>query len=92
MKAAGPFRGTFDQPMQGGSWSLVGGGPNFPEITGKPKYDETGRVWSVPIGLKENWTYRFMLNSDRFTSFRGRQGTPLSPVTVRFTTGKGREA
>jgi len=77
---------VFDRPMKDGSWSMVGGGPNFPEIAGKPSYDRTGKVWTVPIKLKPNWSYRFMLNSDRFQSFQSRDGTPLDAVTVTFQT------
>ena len=34
---------TFDRPMKDQSWSLVGGGPHFPEITGKPRFDPRAR-------------------------------------------------
>ncbi len=81
---------VFDRPMQDGAWSLVGRGPNFPEITGKPSYDDTRKIWSVAIKLKPNWSYKCMLNSDRFTSFRSEQGVPLKPVSVTFQTGAKR--
>jgi hypothetical protein len=79
---------VFDRPMQDGSWSLVGGGPNCPEIAGNPSYDRTKTVWTVPVKLKPGWDYRFMLNSDRFTNFRSAEGVPLAPVTVTFKTRK----
>ena len=28
---------------------VVGGGPNFPETTGKPSYDATKKVLTIPI-------------------------------------------
>jgi hypothetical protein len=78
---------VFDRPMADRAWSIVGGGPNFPEITGKPSYDETGKVWTVPVKLKPDGDYEFGLNSDRFTAFRSREGVPLQPVIVKFRTG-----
>src|SRR5262249_45486717 len=30
---------VFDRPMRDKSWSLVGGGPHFPETAGQPSYD-----------------------------------------------------
>lgn len=79
---------VFDRPMQDRSWSMVGGGPHFPELAGEPAYDSTRTVWTVPVKLKPGWSYRFMLNSDRFQNFRSREGVPLAPVAVTFTTAK----
>lgn len=84
----GAIRVVFDRPMSDGSWSMVGGGPNFPEIVGKPGYDEAKTVWSVRVKLQPDWSYRFMLNSDRFTAFRSGEGVRLAPVTVEFKTAK----
>ncbi len=77
---------VFDRPMQDGSWSMVGGGPHFPQLKGRPSYDSTGTVWTVQVKLKPDWSYQFMLNSDRYTAFRSRDGVPLEPVTVTFKT------
>jgi hypothetical protein len=79
---------VFDRPMQDGSWSVVGGGPHFPEVRGRPSYDSAGTTFTLPVRLKPDWSYEFMLNSDRFTNFRSREGVPLAPVTVSFKTGK----
>ncbi len=79
---------VFDRPMQDGSWSMVGGGEHFPEPDGKPAYDSKGTTWTVPVKLKPDWDYRFMLNSDRFTAFRSREGVPLAPLTVTFRTAR----
>ena len=79
---------VFDRPMKDQSWSMVGGGPHFPELVGKPSYDETKTAWTVQVKLKPDWSYRFMLNSDRFEGFRSRQGVPLEPITVEFKTAK----
>ena len=56
---------TFDRPMMDLSWSVVGGGPNFPTGDDMPSYDATRRVFILPVNLKANWTYEFGLNSDR---------------------------
>ena len=74
--------------MQDDSWSVVGGGANFPEVTGKPAYDASRTVWTVSVKLKSAWTYQLMLNSDRFHGFRSQEGVPLAPVAVTFTTRK----
>jgi len=79
---------VFDRAMRDGSWSMVGGGPSFPELKGNSGYDATRTVWTVPVELKPAWTYRFMLNHGRFQGFRSQDGTPLAPVTVTFTTRK----
>jgi len=83
---------VFDRPMQDRSWSMVGGGPNFPEIVGKPSYDAKKTVWTVSVKLKPNWRYQFMLNSGRYNSFRSADGEPLAPVTVSFKTGSPKES
>lgn len=88
--ALGEIRVVFDRPMRDQSWSLVGGGPEFPEPAGQPKYDAARTTWTVPIRLQPERSYRFMLNSDRFQNFQSADGVPLEPVTVRFQTGKRR--
>lgn len=79
---------VFDRPMKDRSWSLVGGGPNCPETKDKPRYDSTCTVWTVPVSLRPDWSYEFMLNSPTFDAFRSEQGVPLEPVKVTFRTGK----
>ena len=82
----GRIRVVFDRPMQDGSWSLVGGGPSFPEITGKPSYDASGKVWTVNMKLQPGRSYQFMLNSEQFRGFQSREGVPLAPLLVHFKT------
>jgi hypothetical protein len=80
------IRIVFDRPMRRGSWSICGGGPRFPEITGKPAYDPDGRTLRVPVSLKPAWRYEFSLNSTAFQGFRSEAGVPLQPLPVRFET------
>ncbi|MCH5375090.1 MAG: DUF4932 domain-containing protein, partial [Planctomycetes bacterium] len=84
------IRVVFDRPMADGSWSMVGGGTDFPEIVGKPSYDRTRTIWTVSVRLKPAWSYRFMLNSDRFRAFQSQDGVPLEPVVVTFKTSDGK--
>jgi len=79
---------TFSEPMSDGSWSLVGGGPNFPKIEGIG-YVENCTTLVVKVLLKPGWTYRYWLNSSRHQGFKSRAGVPLEPVAVTFrTTGE----
>jgi hypothetical protein len=82
------LRIVFDRPMMDGSWSIVGGGPQFPELVGKPSYDKARKVLAVGVKLKRGATYHFMLNSDRFHSFQSDDGVPLEPIDVEFATRK----
>lgn len=77
---------TFDQPMTDGNWSVVGGGPQFPEITGQIHYDAEGKVLTIPVRLKPDWSYEFWLNRGQYNSFQSRQGVRLEPVHVQFRT------
>lgn len=81
---------VFDRPMQDQSWSMVGGGPKFPQLTGKPAYNAERKIWSVAVRLRPESSYEFSLNSERFSAFRSADGTPLAPVKVTFRTGKQR--
>lgn len=77
---------TFDRPMMDQMWSVVGGGPHFPEITGQVHYDAARRVFTMPVRLKPDWSYEFWLNRGRFNTFRSADGVPLEPVHVTFET------
>ena len=77
---------VFDRPMRGGSWSMCGGGPHFPEMVGKPQYDTRRTTWSVGVKLKPSWDYEFRLNAGQFQSFQSEEGVPLESVLVEFST------
>jgi hypothetical protein len=78
----------FDRLMNISSWTVVGGGPAYPEIKGPGRYDLTRTIWTIPVKLKPDWDYEFMLNSSRHQGFQALDGTPLEPVHVRFHTAK----
>lgn len=75
----------FDQPMNPDSFSVVGGGPTFPTIGGKPKW-LTPKTLAIPVTLKPGQEYTLSLNSDTFKGFRNRAGDPLEWYPVRFKT------
>jgi len=77
---------NFDRPMKDHSWSIVGGGSNFPQINGKPYYYSKKMILSIPVKLKPGWQYEFWLNSEKYQGFASAQGVPLVPFHVRFKT------
>jgi hypothetical protein len=77
---------VFDRPMADKCWSLVGGGPHCPETGEGTHYDVQHKIWTVPVMLKPDWSYKFMLNSETFDAFRSEEGVPLEPVSVTFKT------
>ena len=77
---------VFDRPMMDRMWSVVGGGPHFPEMTGKVHYRKDMKTFVIPVKLKPDWSYRFWLNRGKYNTFRSREGVPLSSVAVRFET------
>jgi hypothetical protein len=80
---------VFDRPMAGKSWSLVGDGPHCPKTGKAAHFDAQHKIWTVPIELKPDWSYEFMLNSETYDAFRSDEGVPLEPVSVTFkTTGQ----
>lgn len=77
---------TFDVAMQDGSWSVVGGPPDLPTITGRPRYDRARKVLTLPVALAPGRTYRLWLNRDDKDGFRSALGVPLASVEVTFRT------
>ena len=77
---------VFDRSMADKSWSLVGGGPNYPKTGKGAHYDAERKIWTVPVELKPDWSYEFMLNSETYDAFRSEEGVPLEPVSVTFKT------
>jgi hypothetical protein len=77
---------TFDRPMRDGAWAVVGGGPNFPKVTGKPSYDAARKVLTIPVELQPSWSYELWLNRGKFDSFQSAEGVKLRPVHVTFAT------
>lgn len=79
------IRVQFDQPMNPGGRSVVGGGEAFPEISGDPKWLDA-RTFVLPVTLKPGHTYQFSLNSDTFKGFQSASGEPAEWYPVEFHT------
>lgn len=73
----------FDQAMGGGR-SVVGGGPNFPKITGTDW--KNPKTFVIEVELEPDHDYVMGLNSQTFTNFRSADGVALVPVRWSFTT------
>ena len=77
---------TFDREMTDKSWAVVGSPENQPKSSGAPAYDEAKRVLTLKVELEPGRSYRFWLNSAKSQGFRAKDGTPLEPLEVTFTT------
>ena len=77
---------VFDRPMADKSWALVGSGPHCPKTGKGAHYDAQRKIWTVPVTLKPDWFYEFMLNSETYVGFASEEGVPLVPVSVTFKT------
>jgi hypothetical protein len=76
---------TFDRPMSASGWSFCGGGPNFPKIQGKPRW-ETPQKIVVDVELEPDHEYRLLLNCPAGSNFRSAEGQPLASTPWSFTT------
>lgn len=75
----------FDQPMTDQSWSVTGGGENYPDIKAI-RYTEGCTVLEIKVKLKPGWRYQFGLNAPSFQNFKSAKGVPLRPMLVTFST------
>jgi hypothetical protein len=80
------IRVTFDQPMMNFSWSWVGGGEHFPELTGDPRYDNQRRTCTLPVKLKPGHWYWVGINSEKFVNFQTEKHVPARPYVIIFAT------
>ncbi len=75
---------TFDRPMNTGGWSLCGGGPNYPPLKGRPRWD-TPKKLVVDVELEPGHDYALSLNCGA-QNFRSDKDVPLVPVPWAFST------
>ena len=85
------IRVVFDQAMDRGSFSWVGGGDRFPEVIGKPRWLDD-RTCVLPVRLKPDHEYTLSVNSDSFRNFKSANGESAVPYPVTFRTGPARPA
>lgn len=83
------LRIEFDQDMSSGGHSICGGGPGFPEIDGRPRW-ESPRVMIVPVKLKPAHSYSLSINCPAAQNFRGVDGTPAESYPISFRTAARR--
>jgi hypothetical protein len=76
---------TFDQDMDHGGFSFVGGGPTFPKTSGNPFW-RNARECVLPVELSPGQSYVIGINSARRTNFRNANGVAATPFSLRFTT------
>jgi len=79
------IRIQFDQPMSPRGRSVVGGGENFPDISGDLKWADN-ETFIIPVTLKPDHQYQFSINSDAFKGFANTSGQPAEWYTVSFHT------
>jgi hypothetical protein len=77
---------TFDRPMKDGCTVTGNDYSSVPEVTGKYFYDESRKVFTLPIKLEPGRRYEFWLNRGEFNKFKSEQGIPLDSVHVQFQT------
>lgn len=82
------LRVVFDQPMNPATYSVVGGGPNFPELRGRGHWADD-RTWVQPWSLEPARDYALGVNSARFTGFRNLAGEAAVPLPLAFRTAPG---
>ena len=79
------IRVEFDQPMNPRGRSIIGGGDNFPEISGEMKWLNE-KTFIIPVTLKANHEYWLSINSDTFKGFRSQSGQPVDWYPIHFKT------
>lgn len=80
---------TFSEAMSPHGMALLGGGDTFPEPTAQPMWTWTSpTTLELHVALKPGVTYQIGVNSARYDSLRGLDGTPSRPFPWTFTTAE----
>jgi RNA polymerase sigma-70 factor (ECF subfamily) len=81
------IRVTYSKDMKNGSWSWsTWGQENFPQTTGKPRYEPDKRTCVLPVVLQPNKFYAIWLNSQNFGNFQDPTGRRAVPYLLVFKT------
>ncbi len=80
------IRITFDQRMDTGGRSIVGGGESFPPIADHIRW-ENARTVVIPVKLEPDHEYWLSINNQQFRNFRNVRGESAVPYPIRFVTG-----
>ncbi|MHC4770978.1 MAG: S41 family peptidase [Planctomycetota bacterium] len=79
------IRFLFDQDMRQRGHSLCGGGENFPEIIGEPKW-ASKRAFVFSANLEANHDYSFGVNCPSAQNFKSIRGESAGSLVVQFRT------
>jgi len=79
------IRITFNQPMDPGGRSIVGGGDSFPAITGDVRW-VGGTTVVIPVKLEADHEYWLSINNEQFRNFVNDRGESAVPYPIRFVT------
>ncbi len=75
----------FDRDMQTGGYSWCGGGPAFPQTTGKPQW-RSPRICVLPVQLEPHRAYALSINCPSARNFRSADGVAAEPHPYTFRT------
>jgi hypothetical protein len=84
------IRIVFDQDMDQGSYSICGGGPNYPETIGDPRWVNKCTI-VMRVKLLPNHDYQLSINCPNFKNFKNTKGEPAESYPIEFRTGSGKE-
>ncbi|MDA3862992.1 MAG: Ig-like domain-containing protein [Deltaproteobacteria bacterium] len=77
----------FNEPMMDNSWSWAyEKKETFPELKGKPFYNENKTKNTVKIKLEPNQEYTVWINTSKFKNFKDKAGNPAKPYKLTFKT------
>jgi hypothetical protein len=81
------IRVTFSKAMQDGSWSwAMASQQSFPEMAGKPRYDDARTTCVMPVKLQLGRTYAIWINTPKLLNFKDAKGQPAVPYLLVFKT------
>jgi len=76
----------FNTKMMDQSWSWTGGGDTYPQTTGKPSYDETKTICTLPVKLEPGKVYWVGINSPSYKNFQTVGHEPAKRYVILFAT------
>lgn len=83
------IRVLFDQDMNQAGFSICGGGPQFPEIIGNPRWVNK-RMIAMQVKLVPEHNYELSINCPGATNFKSIRGEAAVPYPLQFRTGQGK--
>lgn len=76
---------VFDQDMDTGGYSWVGGGETFPRTTDDPRWIDK-KTCVLPVRLEKKKLYILAINSEKATNFKNESGISAEPMIYVFST------